>query len=104
MLGVGTVGVGRLTIISHSTSFSNSDYDFDFGYTPQDCYDLFHEIVMECIPDRFRYMIGEAIKNLSPHSKEGSTDKEQKTDITSFIDDFNLEILRNNDSNKEPPF
>ena len=65
MLGVGTVGVGMLTIINHSTSFSNSDYDFDFGYIPQDCYDLFHEIVMECIPDRFRYMIGEAIKNES---------------------------------------
>lgn len=80
------------------------DYDYDFGYTPQDCYDLFHEIVMECIPDRFRYMIGEAIKKMSPHSKEGSTDIEQKTDITSFIDDFDLEILGNNDPNKEPPF
>jgi len=41
---------------------------------------------------------------MSPHSKEGSTDIGQKTDITSFIDDFDLEILGNKDPNKEPPF
>ena len=65
----------------------------------QEYYDLFRTIVMESIPDRFRYLINEELE-----SRKKRTESMKKPAIDSFIDEFNLEIIDNNDTNKEPPF
>lgn len=72
----------------------------------EEWYSKFHEIVMECIPDRFRYLIFEVIEELNSYKKENREDEdtEKNPNIASFIDDFDLEIIGNNDPNKEPPF
>ena len=77
------------------------DEEYYFRYFTKDCYRLFHKIVMECIPDRFRYMIGEVMERLYPHAKENCEDKEKNSSIASFIDEFDLEKL---DHSQEPPF
>lgn len=65
----------------------------------QEYYDLFRTIVMESIPDRFRYLINEELE-----SRKKRIELMKKPAIDSFIDEFNLEIIDNNDTNKEPPF
>ena len=65
----------------------------------QEYYDLFRTIVMESIPDRFRYLINEELE-----SRKKRIELMKKPAIDSFIDEFDLEIIDNNDTNKEPPF
>ncbi|MBQ6079644.1 MAG: hypothetical protein IJK93_05125 [Muribaculaceae bacterium] len=68
-------------------------------YSAQEYYSLFHTIVMESIPDRFRYLINEELE-----SRKKRIELMRKPNFDSFIDEFNLEIIDNSDSNKELPF
>lgn len=68
-------------------------------YSAQEYYSLFHTIVMESIPDRFRYLINEELES---RKKRIELMREPASD--SFINEFNLEIIDNNDTNTEPPF
>jgi len=65
----------------------------------QEYYDLFRTIVMESIPDRFRYLINEELE-----SRKKRIELMKKPAIDSFIDEFDLEIIDNNDTNKEVLF
>ncbi len=65
----------------------------------QEYYRLFHTIVMECIPDRFRYLINEEME-----SRKKRIELMKKPTVESFIDEFDLERIDNNDTNKEVPF
>ena len=68
-------------------------------YSAQEYYSLFHTIVMESIPDRFRYLINEELE-----SRKKRIELMRKPNFDSFIDEFNLEIIDNSDTNKELPF
>ena len=68
-------------------------------YSAQEYYSLFHTIVMESIPDRFRYLINEELE-----SRKKRIELMRKPASDSFINEFNLEIIDNNDTNTEPHF
>lgn len=87
--------------------------NYSFFYSAQECYDLFREIVAECIPDRYKYLIPISYGIQQQEKKEsGETifDIKKNPAIAMTMEEFDMELVENLNPSKqsfddeEPPF